>query len=170
MRAASQNCRASVLFSFAPTQRYATGIARMAADFCRMTIGDVELVARLHMAVHELVENVGKYGAGPTAGVEVQLLNRDDQTIVRLCTRNTSDAARLQRAVQLLTELRDAEDPVAYYDRLVIESAPRDDQSGLGLARIRAEAELDLDFAVQGSELSIIAEAKLPEEAAPCRP
>ena len=54
-----------------------------------------------------------------------------------------------------------AEDPVVYYDQLIAESAPRSGGSGLGLARIRAEGELDLDFAIDGNELTISARAPI---------
>ena len=74
---------------------------------------------------------------------------------MRLSTRNSATPEYLERAVELLTELKNAKDPVAYYDRLVRETAPKVGVSGLGLARIRAEGDLALDFEAVGDELRI---------------
>src|SRR5690606_4190341 len=134
-------------------------VIRWLTDFCQLTLADLELVARLRLAVSELVENVVKYGMQPNVRVEVELIERDGRPVLRLGTRNRTSADSLQRAIELLSELKSAPDPVAYYDQLVLESAPRAGVSGLGLARIRAEGELDLDFKVEGDELSIWVEA-----------
>jgi hypothetical protein len=87
--------------------------------------------------------------------MEVELLEGDGETTLRLSTRNRATPEYLRRAIELLTELKCAEDPLAYYDQLVRETAPKRGVSGLGLARIRAEGDLELYFAVEGDELRI---------------
>ena len=138
---------------------------RWLTEFCHLTLKDLEMVARLRLAVNELVENVVKYGMQPNVRVEVELERRGQRTVLRLSTKNSAPPACMQKAVELLTEIRDADDPIAYYDRLVRESAPRTGVSGLGLARIRAEGDLELDFEVVGDELRISVEA--PVDTAP---
>ena len=54
-----------------------------------------------------------------------------------------------------------APDPVAYYDRLIRSTAPIMGTSGLGLARIRAEAGLDVDCTVEGREVSIVVQTTM---------
>jgi hypothetical protein len=61
-------------------------------------------------------------------------------------------------------ELRAATDPIAYYDRLIRATAPVLGSSGLGLARIRAEAGLDVDCSVSGREVSIVVQATMRSE------
>jgi Histidine kinase-like ATPase domain len=150
---------AAVFLAFEPSSAFMQRVIRWLTDFCQLTLADLEMVARLRLAVSELVENVVKYGMQPNVRVEVELLERNGQTTLRLGTRNRASPDYLKRAVALLSELKSAPDPVAYYDRLVRESAPRAGVSGLGLARIRAEGELELDFKVEGDELWIWVEA-----------
>lgn len=150
---------AAVFLAFEPSAGFVRRVIRWLTDFCQLTLRDLELVARLRLAVNELVENVVKYGMQPNVRVEVELLERDGATVLRLSTRNRANPEYLERAVHLLTQLRAAEDPIAYYDQLVRETAPKAGMSGLGLARIRAEGDLQLDFAVDGDELRIWVEA-----------
>lgn len=150
---------AAVFLAFEPSAGFVRRVIRWLTDFCQLTLRDLDLVARLRLAVNELVENVVKYGMQPNVRVEVELLERDGATVLRLSTRNHASPEYLERAVHLLTQLKAAEDPVAYYDQLVRETAPKAGISGLGLARIRAEGDLELDFAVDGNELRIWVEA-----------
>jgi len=136
-------------------------IANWLMDFCQMTVNDRETTSRLHMAAHELVENVLKYGSLPEVGLEFELERRDHQDIVRLKTRNTAAPEQLEEVTRRVTELRAAADPIAYYDRLIRATAPVLGMSGLGLARIRAEAGLDVDCSVDGREVSIVVQATM---------
>jgi anti-sigma regulatory factor (Ser/Thr protein kinase) len=153
-----------VFLAFEPSQGFVQRVIRWLTDFCHLTLQDLEMVSRLRLAVNELVENVVKYGMQPNVRVEVALEQRADTTVLRLSTRNSASPEYLAKAVDLLTKLRDAEDPVAYYDQLVRETAPQQGVSGLGLARIRAEGDLELDFEVVGDELRISVEAAVDTE------
>jgi anti-sigma regulatory factor (Ser/Thr protein kinase) len=152
---------AAVFLAFEPSSAFVQRVIRWLTDFCQLTLADLEMVARLRLAVSELVENVVKYGMQPNVSVEVQLIERDGAPILRLGTRNRTSPEYLERAVELLSKLKHAPDPIAYYDRLVRETAPKAGVSGLGLARIRAEGELELDFKVDGDELWIWVEAPI---------
>jgi hypothetical protein len=139
-------------------------IANWLIDFCQMTIDDRDTTSRLHMAAHELVENVLKYGSTPEVGLEFELERRNDRQIVRLRTRNTAAPEQLDEVTRRVSELRAAPDPVAYYDRLIRSTAPMVGVSGLGLARIRAEAGLDVDCSVEGREVSIVVQTTMRSE------
>jgi len=136
-------------------------IANWIIDFCQMTVGDRETTSRLHMAAHELVENVLKYGTTPEVGLEFELERGDVESYVRLRTRNTAAPEQLEEVTRLVTELRAAVDPIAYYDKLIRSTAPVIGMSGLGLARIRAEAGLDVNCSVEGREVSIVVQATM---------
>ena len=139
-------------------------IANWLIDFCQMTIGDRETTSRLHMAAHELVENVLKYGSTPEVGLEFELERGDENSIVRLRTRNTAAPEQPEEVTRRVMELRAAVDPIAYYDQLIRATAPMVGMSGLGLARIRAEAGLDVDCSVSGREVSIVVQATMRSE------
>jgi hypothetical protein len=136
-------------------------IANWIIDFCQMTVGDRETTSRLHMAAHELVENVLKYGTTPEVGLEFELERGDVESYVRLKTRNTAAPEQLEEVTRRVTELRAAADPVAYYDKLIRSTASVIGMSGLGLARIRAEAGLDVNCFVEGREVSIVVQATM---------
>ncbi|HWO09850.1 MAG TPA: hypothetical protein VNN80_10235 [Polyangiaceae bacterium] len=136
-------------------------IANWLIDFCQMTIDDLETTSRLHMAAHELVENVLKYGQSPEIGLEFELERGDDLSVVRLRTRNTADPEQLREVTRRVSELKAAADPVAYYDGLIRSTASIVGMSGLGLARIRAEAGLDVDCSVEGREVSIVVQTTM---------
>jgi anti-sigma regulatory factor (Ser/Thr protein kinase) len=139
-------------------------IANWLMDFCQMTVADRETTSRLHMAAHELVENVLKYGSSPEVGLEFELERGDELQFVRLKTRNTAAPEQLEEVTRRVTELRAAADPIAYYDRLIRSTAPVLGVSGLGLARIRAEAGLEVDCSVEGREVSITVQATMRSE------
>lgn len=162
--------RAAVFLAFEPSSAFVQRVTRWLTDFCQLTLADLDMVARLRLAVSELVENVVKYGMQPNVSVEVELIERDGAAILRLGTRNRTSPEYLERAARLLSELKQADDPIAYYDALVLDSAPRAGMSGLGLARIRAEGELELDYKVEGDELWIWVEAPVDGRIAVRRP
>jgi hypothetical protein len=98
-----------------------------------------------------------------SARVDIALEQRCREIFLRIETTNSAPQRDIERAVGLLNDLRDADDPVAYYDQLILSVAPVREPgvSGLGLARIRAEGELELDYRVEGDALTIAVEAPL---------
>jgi hypothetical protein len=164
---ASRIASASVFLAFEPSQRFVSRIVQWVTDFCHLVLQDMDVVARLHLAVHELVENLVKYGVHASVSLDVELERIGGVSLLRLRTSNCAAPERLAAAVRILEGLRDAKDPVAYYDRLVLESAPLEGVSGLGLARIRAEGDLDLDFKVDGDRLTISVALSIPDEVTP---
>jgi hypothetical protein len=156
--------RAALSIEFEPSQPLADGLIRWLTHFCELTLRDVEAAARIQMAVNELVENVVKYGMTPSVGVEVELEREGDVSLLTLRTRNRTTPERLAATISLLRALEEAPDPVAYYDQLVVASAPKPDVSGLGLARIRAEGDLEVHYKVQGDELCLSVAATLHSE------
>ena len=72
---------AAVFLAFEPSDGFVKRVIRWLTDFCHLTLCDLELVARLRLAVNELVENVVKYGLQPNVRVEVELERRGDSTI-----------------------------------------------------------------------------------------
>ena len=155
---------ASVYLAFEPSQRFVRKIVQWITDFCELSLQDNDVVYRVHMAIHELAENLVKYGTSTSVRLDVEVERAEGGSVLRLRTRNSAAPESLAEAVRILQGLRDADDPVAYYDQLVLASAPKEGVSGLGLARIRAEGDLDLDFEVDGNQLCIVVEAKLPDE------
>lgn len=141
--------------SFTPNAHLVATISRMVNDFCRVAVRDAEIGVRFQIAAHELAENIAKYSTGPEVTVEIELLEKDGQQALRLRTRNRTSPERLADVEKRVTALMSAEDPAAFYDRLIEESIAHKGVSGLGLARIRVESGFDVDCAIEGDELTL---------------
>ena len=137
-------------------------LAGWVAELCELALHDPDASSRLQMAVYELVENSVRYGRSDSAvGVDVELVRHAESSELKVSTRNRATPEQLQRAIKHLSGVKSAEDAVSYYDELIRDSAPRTGVSGLGLARLRAEADLNVDFYVVGDELTISVHAAI---------
>lgn len=142
--------------SFTPNAHFVSAISRLVSDFCRITLRDTELSVRFQIAAHELAENIAKYSTGPDVSVDVELLDDPGKHVLRLRTRNRTSPERLLDVEKRVRALMSAEDPAAFYDRLIEESIAHKGVSGLGLARIRAESGFDFDYSIDGDELTLV--------------
>src|SRR5690606_42034916 len=105
--------------------------------------------------------NLIKYSSGPEVSLKAELIASEGNAILQLMAKNHSTEAQLAAVEERLRELTAADDPVELYDRLIRETAQLEEGSGLGLARIRAEGELDVDYAIVGTELTISVRASV---------
>ncbi|KYF60588.1 hypothetical protein WME92_27945 [Sorangium sp. So ce307] len=155
----SQNGSLFLCITFYPTERMANSVLRLVSSFCSMVLDDANVSSRFYMAAHELAENIIKYSSGPRVSLELALEERDSSCVMKICARNEASPERLREVERRLFELKTAVDPVKHYDDLITETAMVEGVSGLGLARVRAEGGLDVDYKIEGNELTIIAQA-----------
>lgn len=127
-------------------------------DVLKRVLGNEEDANRLAMAAHELIENLVKYSNDAASSLEVDFKELDGATHVAVRTRNSVAPERLRDLEDTLATVAKAPDPVALYDKLLA-SSPHREGSGLGLARIRAEADMTLSYVVDGEEVTILAES-----------
>ena len=149
--------------SFTPNTHFVASISRLVNDFCRITLRDTEISVRFQIAAHELAENIAKYSTGPDVSVDIELLDKEGKHALRLRTRNRTSPERLVEVEKRVTALMAAQDPAAFYDRLIEESIAHKGVSGLGLARIRAESGFDFDYSIQGDELTLVVSGPVPK-------
>ena len=119
-----------------------------------------------YMAAHELAENVTKYSTSSNVSLEVEMRECDGKHVMKITSRNETTPERLRETARRLDAIKNADDPVALYDQLAMESAPIQGVSGLGLARIRAESDFSMDYSINGCELciSVHAPVKIKEQ------
>lgn len=153
----------SIELRFPPRRAFVTRIAAMVRQFCRELLGDGDLLSRVNMATHELVENVVKYSAGGLCELRVELRLEGPSPTVSIETANDVGGEALEALERWLLAVQEAPDPVAFYDRTIRASATRRHGSGLGLARIRAEGEMELSHRIAGGRVTIRAESALGE-------
>ncbi len=147
----------SVSLSSASSVAIIRTISQLVFEHCRNIALDDDTAARFQMAAQELTENVVKYSAGPRVRLEVELRRGTPGQRLYVRASNEASAEQLREVERRLTELISSEDPVGLYDRLIRESAPQLDVSGLGLVRLRAEGNFSVEYSIAGSVLTISA-------------
>lgn len=138
----------------------ATRIREFLANTYHSLIADDNAEFLITLAAHELVENIIKYGASGPRRLTVQLDSRKRE--VRVVTANEATPAQIVRLRSKMDRICDTTDPEHLYDQFIAESADTE-ESGLGLIRIRAEADMDLSYEVVGQTVRIQATMRLPE-------
>jgi hypothetical protein len=148
----------AIHLQFRPNAKLIALTGKFVEEFYACVLSDPDVSSRVMLTIHELLENVAKYSSDGVSHLVVQLLDRDGRSFVQIRSRNTSPPRRLAELRVLLDQLRECEDPLALYYRSIAASVSKPEGSGLGLARIRAEGEMDLDYSVRGNEITILAQ------------
>jgi hypothetical protein len=131
------------------------------ADFCKDLTGDAELTSCVALAAHELLENVLKYSSDGVAVLDVGLLQQHAGQVLRMKIRNRSEGTSIAELRRRIGELQAPNSPTSVYYRLLGVVDSESDESGLGLARICAEADMSLTCEVDGDEVTVVAERPL---------
>ncbi len=155
---------ASFDMSFAPTTRIVSVVRRFVMSLYERILEDNEMSSQLALVTHELLENAVKYNIDDETMLRVTLTPQSDslsEIAVTIRTRNRATPENIRVAERLITQVREAEDPFMFYQQLILASAEESEGSGLGLARIRAETEMTIDFSVDGDQIEIVAHAQV---------
>jgi len=149
-----------------PNPRMVSVVRRFVEETFEKLVGDPEAIFRVSMTAHELLENGAKYAVGRRAQLRVMLepLEGGGAT-AHIALSNDTTPDHVERLKARIAEIARADDPFAHYQSLMRRSSKLRDESGLGLARIRAEGEMHLGLEVDGNRVSIVAQARIPERA-----
>jgi anti-sigma regulatory factor (Ser/Thr protein kinase) len=144
-----------------------TSTRKFVADLLDSIRVDADATSRVALATHELLENTLRHSKDGYARLDVVLDETQNgwRIVVRL--RNRADADRIDDVRRRVESLASAKDPMPVYLQLMLESAQREDGSGLGLARIRAEADMELSCDVDGEFVTIVATTDACREQTP---
>ncbi|MDP9035089.1 MAG: hypothetical protein M3O50_09800 [Myxococcota bacterium] len=150
-------------FEFCPDIELIARTREFVSDFYESLVSDPDAVSRVALATQELLENVLKYSSDGRMSFETELVRSlDDGSRICVRARNRTTVARAMDLQRIVTELEQAPNPLLHYHQLMRRSAMQDDISGLGLARIRVEAEMNVHCDVRGEEVTVIAESRVP--------
>jgi hypothetical protein len=148
---------------FSTNLRLVPIVRRFVNDFYKELFQDPELVSRVALTTHELMENAVKYSTEPEAQLTIEVTPEasDPKTIIRIRNRvRDEDASRVGDLVEALAQ---SPDPFQFYLDLMARNANRPG-SGLGLTRIRVEGDMLLSHSVTDGCLEITATAMLAKE------
>ena len=137
--------------SFRPNVRLVSTVRRFTEEFYQRMLGDHEISEKVALATHELLENAVAYASDDETGVRVELTG--EHLVVK--TWNRTSPERLESLKSAIDEMNSVDDADAYYQVMMKKTAYRTDGSGLGLARIRAEAEMAITYEVMTDRVCI---------------
>jgi hypothetical protein len=139
--------------SFRPNIRLVSTVRRFTDEFYRRVLAEQEVSARLALATHELLENAVAYATDGETAIRIEL--HEEKLVVKTWNRTTPD--RLAAVRDMIDEINRTADADDYYQAQLLKTARRTDGSGLGLARIRAEALMTLGYEIDHDQLCILA-------------
>lgn len=140
-----------------PSIRMIANSRHFIQELCEPIVG-AEASSQVAMVAHELMENLTKYaGSGPVR-LELEVQSHQNQHLVRITSANQASPERLAELELMLEEISSSREPRATYLRYMADSVARVEGSRLGLARIRAEGEMDIQYTLQDDEITICAE------------
>ena len=152
---------------FEPTVALVSTVRRFVTDFYGEQFEGDEVSHKLAMATHEMLENTVHYSLDGRSELTIALRRSSEQFAVTIQTKNRATAERLDKVRSHLDEVVCADDPEALYIELVRRAAKRrDGGSGLGLGRIRAEADLALSYAIEGDTIIVTAQGSFQQRLA----
>lgn len=149
---------------FAPTTRIVSVVRRFVLSLYERILEDSELSSQLALVTHELMENAVKYNIDDETSLRVSVTPQSESLsdmTVTIRTRNRATPENIRSAQRIITRVKEAQDPFLFYQELMMSSVMVPDGSGLGLARIRAETELTIDFNIDGDSIEIVAQTQI---------
>jgi two-component sensor histidine kinase len=147
----------AIRLTFRPTTQLISSTRRFAGDILGSMLRDPDSTSRIALVIHELLENTLKYSTDGTALLEVSVGQEEGgRRRVEVTAKNRATPEQAKDLGRRILALSQAEDPMELYVGLMRESAQRSG-SGLGLARIRVEGEMDLSCALEGDAVIVSA-------------
>ncbi len=152
---------------FRPQVELISIVRRFVRDFCGQFIGDKDLASRLALATHELLENAAKYSSTGESKLRVQIARGPSTCRLSVRTWNEALPTEIESLKQACSSVSNASNAFDHYQKRMRETVKNGARSELGLARIRAEADLTLDYQVEGAVVCVTAEADARIEGEP---
>jgi two-component sensor histidine kinase len=144
-----------------PNPRFVSIVRRFVEEVFERLIPDPEAVFRVSMTAHELLENAAKYATADRALLRFSTRLEGDHAQVTLSLINDTTGAHIDQLRQRVQAIAGAADAFAHYQKLMLASSRVAGESGLGLARIAAEAEMSLGLEVKENTVAIMASTQV---------
>jgi hypothetical protein len=145
---------------FCPDAELVVVVRRFVDDFCTRIL-NMDSRGLLAVAIHELLENGVKHSADGHVKVHIEVRKTDSGILVELETTNAASAEDRAALKKLVAARDEAGDVQKFYHAMMLKPGP----GGLGLARIMAEAGMDLAFDIGDAKIRIAGTVEFPMEA-----
>jgi hypothetical protein len=142
--------------TFRPNVELISVVRRFVSSFYERILSDPDATSRLALATHELLENATKYSTDGETTIRIEVTATCAAIRIRIWNRTAGEHISVLRAC--FAEMLQFSDPFMYYQRLMERSAKRKEGSGLGLARLRAEADMELSCEIDDDRVCIVAD------------
>jgi anti-sigma regulatory factor (Ser/Thr protein kinase) len=147
---------------FRPNLALITVVRRFVKDFYNELLADADATSRLVVATHELLENAVTYATDGESRISIMVETGADARNVEIITHNRTDPAHREHLAKAFRDMAATADSSQYYQAAMRHTAKRGTGSGLGLARIWAESEMEVSCDLEGDEVRIIARTRIP--------
>lgn len=129
-----------------PALEQVSAIRTFLENYCAPLLNDADLVDRMAIAIHELLENASKYSARGWARLCVAFKPGSAGPQLSIKVFNVPAADHVEGLRAIMADVMRSADPQEAYQDVIAASVLRAEGSGLGLARIRAEAGMSLSL------------------------
>ena len=133
-------------------------IRRFVESFCACACPGATREAQVALAVHELMQNAIPHAGGESVDLTLQVDPIADR--IEIAVSNPATDEQFQDLKGRLDRINLEPDPLQSYLRAMAE-APMNQRGGLGLARVRFEAQLDLSITHEGNRITVLARGSL---------
>jgi hypothetical protein len=157
----------AVDLSFRPCLESVSAVRRFLEVHYGHLTSDAQLISRMAVTVHELLENAAKYSSGGGSRLRVEVDPAAVPRALSISVANQADPRHIPGLKETIDELSAAADPSDVYQRYLLRAATRDEGSGLGLARIFVEADMSIELELSDDVICVKAVATLPAGGAP---
>jgi hypothetical protein len=144
-----------IALDVSPSPEVISALRHFIEEYLERTVHDADITARVTMAAHELLENAIQGSIGPRIDLRMGITVRNPDIRVIIETKNEALRDEHDVARALIDELSNAVDANDQYLDLMKRSLARKQGSGLGLGRIRSEAQMSLTCAMAGKFTTI---------------
>lgn len=141
--------------SFAPDLEQVSVIRRFVEGYYESVLEDADLLGRLTVAVHELLDNAARYSADGECQLRIGITPDGDRHVLSVTVRSTAASVHLDDLKTMVGNLGDVGDPLDAYRRQLEVVSRRTGISALGLARVRGEAEMTLALDFEGRRVCV---------------
>jgi hypothetical protein len=144
---------------FRPSIYLISLVRQFVENFYAKVIGDPNVVSRLALTTHELLENAAKYSSDGSTSLYVEVDPKNGSVLVR--TANPATATEIDSLRRWFAEIAAGTAPALYAEMMRRSAARKLGSGGLGIARIWAEGEMEMELGVEGDIVQIVARGRI---------